>query len=501
MESFEHLNDLTSLKELLRVYSAENARLHRRLQELVQEVAELKGKGAQEQLELELARIQEQMATLQKRMFGDSSERRSRDQDKAEEKPEEPQRGHGPRPQPELRCETLLLELPEAESTCKFCKKPWQAIAGMTEDSEQITVIRREFVVQKVKRQKYRCRCGLGLKTAPAPLKHIPGGRYSLDFAIQVALDKYIEHLPLDRQRRRMAREKLFVESQTLWDQIDALAEILQRHYDALREYILSSDVIGVDETWWRLMQKKATKKWWAWALTTHDACWFGIAPSRSAKTASKFLGDFDGIVTCDAYRAYETLARLNTNLRLSNCWAHVRRKFVEAESHYPQCCEAIELINQLFELERYTLDPTVLQGNFKSEMAEAKRKLRAEAAVPILDKLRAWALEQRGLPKSLLRKATDYMLRHWSALTRFLDNPFVPLHNNRTERALRSLVLGRKNHYGSRSKRGTQVAAIFYTLLDTCLLNGIDPSDYLVRAVTAAIEEDRIVLPLAGHR
>ena len=133
--------------------------------------------------------------------------------------------------------------------------------------------------------------------------------------------------------------------------------------------------------------------------------------------------------------------------------------------------------------------------------MAEAKRKLRAEAAVPILDKLRAWALEQRGLPKSLLRKATDYMLRHWSALTRFLDNPFVPLHNNRTERALRSLVLGRKNHYGSRSKRGTQVAAIFYTLLDTCLLNGIDPSDYLVRAVTAAIEEDRIVLPLAGHR
>lgn len=496
VDHVEHIHDPATLKELLRVYAAENERLHRRLQEMTRELAELKGKGAQEQLELELLRIQEQMSALQRRLFSESSERRGRDA--SEERPKDQQRGHGTRSQPELRQEEIVLELPEDERFCRDCKEPLREIPGMTEDSEQITVIRREFVVQKVKRQKYRCRCGMGLTTAPAPVKHIPGGRYSLDFAIAVAVDKYTDHLPLDRQRRQMARQKLFVETQTLWDQIDALAEILQPSYDALREYILGSDVIGVDETWWRLMQKKATKRWWAWALTAHDACWFGVEPTRSAKAATKFIGDYQGIVVCDGYRAYETLASANPHMRLANCWAHVRRKFVEAEAHYPQCGEALELLGKLFELERYTLDPSELDGNFKLEMAEVKRQLREEAARPILDELRTWALEQQGLPKSLLRKAIGYMLDRWEALGRFLENPFVPIHNNRTERALRGMVIGRKNHYGSRSRRGTQVAAIFYSLLDTAILNGLDPTEYLRRAATAAIEEERVVLPLA---
>jgi len=493
----EHIDDPTTLKELLRVYAAENERLHRRLQELTRELAELKGNGAQEQLELELLRIQEQMSALQRRLFSESSERRGRD--KSDERPEEKQRGHGSKPQPELRREQVILEMPESERFCDACKEPLHAIPGMTEDSEQITVIRREFVVQEIQRKKYRCRCRTGLYTAPAPVKHIPGGRYALDFAISVAIDKYIDHLPLDRQRRQMARQKLFVETQTLWDQIDALAEILQPIYDALREYILGSDVIGVDETWWRLMQKKSTKKWWAWALTTHDACWFGIAPTRSAKAATRFIGDYEGIVVCDGYRAYETLARSNPDMRLANCWAHVRRKFVEAEAHYPQCREALDLLGKLFELERYTLDPSELDGDFKLEVAESRRQLREKAARPILEELRSWALEQRGLPKSLLRKAIDYMLNRWSALGRFIENPFVPIHNNRTERALRGMVLGRKNHYGSRSRRGTQVAAIFYSLLDTAILNGLEPTEYLRRAATAIIEDGRVILPCAS--
>lgn len=499
MEQIEHLKDPAALKELVRVYAAENARLHRRLQELVTENAALKGKGAQEQLEWELARIQEQMSVLQKRLFGESSERGRKDGEEGEEgkKPKKKPEGHGPRPQKALRRQQLHLEIPADECVCPECEAPLQAMAGVTEDSEQITVIRREFVVQEVKRQKYRCRCGFGLHTAPPPIKHIPGGRYSLDFATEVAVAKYIDHQPLERQRKKMAREQLFVETQTLWDQLNALGRVLEPTYEALRQYIIGSDVIGVDETWWRLMQKKASKKWWAWGLTTHDACWFGIAGSRSAKAAAEYLGDFEGIVVCDAYRAYETLAKANSNVRLANCWAHVRRKFVEAEAHYPQCKEALEMIGELFKLERYTLDPSMLDGEFKDEMVAARHQLRNEAAVPILDKLRDWAFEQRGLPKSLLRKAVDYMLGHWKALTRFLENPFVPLHNNRTERALRGLVLGRKNHYGSRSKRGTKVAAIFYSLLDTAKLNGVEPAEYLVRAVTAAIDGRPPVLPL----
>lgn len=501
MGDIEHTEDVATLKALLQVYANENARLQKRLEELVREIAELQGKGPQEQLELELSRLQEQMNALQQRLFGDSSERRegnSKEED--DNRPRPKRKGHGHRSQPDLEHQPVLLELEPEEQVCGQCKGQLQAIHGMTEDSEEITVIRRQFIVKQISRQKYRCRCGFGLHTAPAPLKHISGGRYSLDFAIEVAVNKFIQHLPLDRQRRRMAHEHLFVGTNTLWDQIDALAEWLEPAHEALRKYILGSDVIGADETWWRLMQKKATKKWWAWTLTTHDACWFGIAPSRSAKTAAKYIGDYEGIIVCDAYRAYETLAKAKPKLRLSNCWSHVRRKFIEAEAHHPKCKDAIALIGELFALERRTLEPESLDGEHKALNAAIRLRLRKQEARPILDKLREWALEQRGLPKSSLRKAIDYMLGHWTALNRFLEDPNVPIHNNGSERALRGLVLGRKNHYGSRSRRGTQVAAIFYSLLDTAALNGLDPTDYLRRAVVAAVDQHKVILPLPGY-
>lgn len=123
---------------------------------------------------------------------------------------------------------------------------------------------------------------------------------------------------------------------------------------------------------------------------------------------------------------------------------------------------------------------------------------MRRQESGPLLDQLRDWSYEQRGRPKSSLRRAIDYMLRRWKGLTVFLDDPFVPLDNNRTERGIRGPVLGRKNHYGSHSRRGIEVSSILYSLLDTAVLNGLDPHDYLVRATEAALLGDPIPLPLA---
>ena len=491
--------DPERLKELVLTYAAENARLHRRIQELVREIAKLQGRKAGEQLELELSRLQEQMHALQRQVFADSSERREGTEEEKAPVPRKPRRGHGPRPQAQLRRKEVLVELAEDSRQCDACKGQLAAIPGMTEDSEQITVIRREFVIEEVKRQKYRCRCGIGLHTAPGPVTHQRGGRYSLDFAIEVAVDKYVNHLPLARQRRDMARRQLDVSTQALWDQIEALAGHLQPVNEALRQYIIGADVIGVDETHWRLMAKKESKKWWVWALSVHDAVWFGIDPSRSAQAATSFLGDFHGTIMCDGYRVYDTLARNHPELVLAHCWSHVRRKFLLAQAHYPQCQEALDMVDALFAIERKTLPPDLLSGDAKMSCLDVRRRLRDSESRPLVEKLRQWALAQRGLPKSSLRKATDYMLGCWSGLIRFLDDPCVPLDNNRTERALRAVVLGRKNHYGSRSQRGTEVAALFYSLLDTAVHNGLDPTDYLKRAAIAAIEDSRILLPLAA--
>lgn len=501
--SLEHIEDVETLQTVVRLLERENARLHKRLKELSSENARLQGKGESEQLQLELANLQEQLASLKQRVFGESSERTSSDKDEQtesseNEKPEKKkQKGHGPQPQPRLKRQQVLVELDEDERHCRVCQGELQAIAGVTMDSERITVVRRQFVVQEVQCQKYRCQCGVGLHTAKAPVTHLPGGRYSLEFAALVAQDKYANHLPLARQCRMMHRQGLDVRTQTLWDQVQALGLLLKPAYEALREFILSSDVIGADETWWRLMNKGGTKKWWVWSLTTENTVWHRIRPSRSAATLKEIVGDFEGTLVCDGYRAYETLANSNRCLQLAHCWAHVRRKFVQAKAHYPQCQTAIELINGMFAIERRTRDPAKLEGDEKLEATNQRRTLRQKKSRLLLDKLRDWAYEQRGRPKSLLRRAIDYMLRRWTGLTVFVDDPFVPLDNNRTERGVRAPVLGRKVHYGSRSERGTEVASIFYSLLDTAAINGLDPYDYLLRAAHAAIEGSSIPLPL----
>jgi transposase len=109
---------------------------------------------------------------------------------------------------------------------------------------------------------------------------------------------------------------------------------------------------------------------------------------------------------------------------------------------------------------------------------------------MPILENIRTWAETEVGLPRSALGKAIKYMLKRWTALTLFVDNPLIPLDNNAAERSLRGPVVGRKNHYGSKSKRGTEVAAIFYSLLETAKLCGIEPATYLKAVVERALRD-----------
>ena len=301
-----------------------------------------------------------------------------------------------------------------------------------------------------------------------------------------------------------MERDGLVISTATLWDQVHAVATWLEPVYDVLRQYILSADVIGVDETHWRLLASKhGGKKWWVWALTSRDAVWYGINPSRSAKVAAEYLDRFEGVAVCDAYKVYQAVQRIavhaGLDFTLALCWSHARRNFIEAEANYPECAKAIELIGKLFEIDRETTDPTLLHGDRKLQQAQKRLELRQSLAPPLLDELREWALAQRGRPKSALRKAIDYLLSNWKGLTVFVNDAYVPLHNNDTEQALRGPVVGRKNHYGSRSERGTRAAAICYTIVETARRNGLNPHAYIVAAIKAldAGVQPQEILPL----
>ncbi|WP_434348711.1 IS66 family transposase [Myxococcus virescens] len=181
----------------------------------------------------------------------------------------------------------------------------------------------------------------------------------------------------------------------------------------------------------------------------------------------------------------------------LAFCWAHVRRKFFEARQFAPACEEVLELIGQLYTVEADLPEWYALSKEERPAVLAQRRAARQQHSAPVVERIRQWALAQRAAPGSAFCKALEYMLKLWNGLTVFLDNPVVPIDNNHVERQMRDMVMGRKNHYGSKSKRGTEVAALFYSLIETARLRGEEPGHYLRRAALAAIQNpDAVTLP-----
>ena len=380
----------------------------------------------------------------------------------------------------------MVHTLEEPDKQCPQCGG---ALTEMEGCYEEVDVVQRRFVLQRHKRQKYRCGCGGCVETALGPPKLQPGGRYSVDFAVEVAVAKYLDHLPLERQVRVMQREGLTVDSQTLWDQVDALARRLAPAHEALHAALLTREILGGDETRWPLLGSKSQTRWHAWALCAPDAVVYRIQEGRDAQAARHLLQDFDGILMVDGLSTYESVAAgSGGKLTLVHCWMHARRKYVECAEAFPQAEEALEMIAGLYAVEReYKQGP---------ENLERLLELRQRESRPLLELLHQWACAQRALPQSGLGQAIKYMSHRWTGLTRFTADARVPLDNGATERALRGLAVGRKNHYGSRSRRGTEVAALFYSLLETAKLCGVDPKRYLREAALAALREEAIPLP-----
>lgn len=399
--------------------------------------------------------------------------------------PRVPRPGHGPRPQPTLPIVETVHTLPADQRACPACGGTLVEMTGQYETADRITTVQLSYRVERHARQKYRCVCNGAVVTAPAPPALIPGGRYAPAFAVGVAVAKYADHLPLERQVRMMARAGLIIDSQTLWDQIQALARHLEPTYEALGQRALAAPVITVDETRWPRLGGTAPATGTVWGIRTPDVAFYRILPGKSAKEGRQLLGGYHGVAVVDGYAVYEVLARAGPDLTLAHCWAHTKRKFDEVAEQWPTACaEILALIGELYAVERLVPRPFPGEATAQAE----RRRLRQERSRPILDRIWQWATVQVGLPRSDFGKAVRYMLERWTGLTRFVDDPRIDLDTNAVERALRGPVVGRKNHYGSKSLRGTQVAALFYTLCETAKLAGVDPHVYLQRATEAAI-------------
>jgi len=474
--------DIEELRRLAHALEIQNRILLEVIARKSKEIDQLRGSKGDIQLTLKmLEALQAKAKAAQEALAAANAKTKDAEREKPTRKP---RNATGPTEQPGLPIIEREFVLDEADRACPSCGGDLAPLKGQFDESEMIDVIEVSYQLVKVKQQKYVCRCGQCVETALGPQRALAGSRYSLAFAIKIILDKWLDHIPLERQCRILGRHDLVVTSQTLWDLAYAVSQRLGLVDAALATHVLAQPVIGLDQTSWPRLESDATKPWQMWALTAPGVVVHRIRDDKSAATFTALVGDYRGVIIADALSTHQAGARASPGIVLAGCWAHVYRRFEEAAQDHPDAERALQWIGVLYELDRAAGDD-----------ADARAELRRTKAPAILDEMKAWLWTHAPVTSLSIGKAAAYTLGIWDRLTRFVDDARIPLDNNATERAIRGPVVGRKNHYGSKSRRGTEVASRLYTILETCKLHDIDPAAYLHAAVAAA-DRNEALLP-----
>lgn len=395
--------------------------------------------------------------------------------------------------QPDLATREVIHTVDEKVVT----EKELTPLKDQFETSIVITIVPTQFILETHKRQKYVGAAELlpenrPILTAPGPLKLSEGARYTIDFGIHVGIQKYQFHMPLERQVKLMTTQGLKVTSNVLFDQIDMIAFYLKNSFfTRLKAEVIRDQLHVADETYWINLGKKEgeNKRFWCWGIHTVNAVLFEIYDSRSQKVATEFLKGITGVLLTDGYKVYQNLPQPSSgSLILANDWAHPRRKFEAAEKNFPlEAKFFLAQIQALFLIEKQIKDLT----------PEDRLKARQQNSKIVTDAIYAKLAElKNSLPQSSLGKAINYTLNLWQGLTKFLENPIIPLDSNSIEREMRPPVLGRNNHHGSHSLETAEVAAIWYSLVATCKLHKVDPGLYLGSILPLILQNKEFPMP-----
>jgi transposase len=380
------------------------------------------------------------------------------------------------------------------DTNCPCCRSPMHVIGE--DAAERLDVIPAQFRVIVTHRPKYACRtCEETVVQAPAPERLIKGGLPTEAMVAAVLVSKYAWHLPLYRQTQMLAAQGLDIKRSILAFWVGYAAAELRPIYLRLRELILTSGKIAVDETVAPVLDpgRGRTKQGYFWAIARDDRPWSGTdppaiaysyAPGRGAIHALKLLDGYRGIVQCDGYAAYKTIAdkAAGEAITLAFCWAHLRRKFFDIAKggDAPIASEALERIAAL-----YMVEKTICGRN-----AEERRAVRQDRSKPLIVALKAWLEHQlaRVSAKAPIAGQIRYGLNHWDGLTRFLDDGRIELDTNIVERGIRPIVLNRKNALFAGHDEGAENWACIASLIETAKLNGVDPQAYFADVLTRLV-------------
>ena len=351
------------------------------------------------------------------------------------------------------------------------------------EKSEQLEIIPAKIYVIEHIRKKYACKhCEETIKTASMPMQPIPRSIAGPGLLSHVIVSKFQDHLPLFRQEHMLRRIGIDLPRSTLCLWIIRSHELLKPMMGIIKRYIHQYDIAYSDETTVQVLKEprksiQSKKYMWLFAGGPPDqfAYYYHYHHSRSHEVPLNFFQEYKGTIHCDGYAGYDALAAQSNHIKLSACMYHARRKFVEiikiSKSKTGVAHMIVSYITKLSHIEE----------EIKALPPENKRAIRQEKAKPILDEMYEYMTDiyPRTYPKSALGQAISYTLNQWPKRLIYLEDGRLENNNNRSERAIKPFVIGRKGWLFADSIAGAEAAATLFSLVETCKHHHIEPYDW----------------------
>jgi transposase len=383
--------------------------------------------------------------------------------------------------------EHVQHELPVSERTCAVTGTALVVIGEKT--SEQLEYRPAQLVVVVHHRAVYglsdadRAERTVEPVVAPGPVQPIEDARVGPSLLSWILIQKYGHHLPLYRQQAIFEREGLAIPRQTMCDWVLACAFQLEPIQRAMKKRILESGVVQLDDTPVDCQgppgEENFQARLWTYLSPLEPCVVFDFALDRGHEHVLDFLGqEISGYLVGDGYSGYGTIAKKRPGIIEAGCWAHALRKCRDALKESPaEAAALLVVVRSLFRIEVEAVE----QG-LDADGVKSAREARSQ---DVLERIREQvrALRQRPAElsqQSALSKALTYIENQWDALTAFLGDGRVPIHNNSCERAIRPIAVGRKNWLFAGSERGGAAAATVYSLIESCRRVGVDPYEYL---------------------
>jgi transposase len=448
-------------------------------------------------LEQKAEQLEGEKRQLQADLFGRRSEARrgsdrSNDLDDPQDDSQGPKRNRGQQrgnPGPKRRDYSHLpareefLERPPEQCVCPCCGLPLLRLSD-TEDSEQIEIEVGAYR-RVIHRRRYQrtCTCdGTKTLTAPPPPKLIPKGRYGISVWVEIVLDKYFSYRPTERLLASWRLLGLDLAPGTVTDGLQRLEVLLRPIYVALKKRNPEGDLHQADETRWRvfvIVEGKQGYGWWLWVVLGRDTVIYLLDATRSHTVPEKhFRAESRGVLVVDRYSAYKAMRWVKDGvLVLAFCWAHVRRDFIRVGKGWPElktwALEWLRRIRVLYrrnDLRLAAQKDAVAFGEADACLRQAVAEMKTQMATEL-------ARVDLATP---CRKALESLQEHWEGLTRFVDDPRIPMDNNASERRGRGPAVARKNFYGSGSRWSGQLAAALFSIFATWSQWELNPRKWL---------------------